>query len=188
MLRRRFVSICSGLTWFVGVCGGLAWIINGRRGEDPREQCPVLDDEPSVGVGSEPAVDAASFELVRDRIAQQLPATTRFEPLTLIMLVNFVLRLLQVCRTAAILRQQIVCGRAPDGLVARRIKARLHDRFAAENPEISDAVIQEHVDAAMRAFVHAKRADLVQVKHSLDQTVQEPTRIELFDYVEDLSK
>lgn len=147
--------------------------------------------QPAVVSSSRPPRERSESELasfVRDRIQSRLAIQTTFDPITILALVGFVMRIFQACQEAAILRQQAACRAKPNGATARRLKARLHDRFANQHHELSDAAIASHVDAAMEAFVDAGDAEIRSLKRDLDRLNRQPTEIDLKLFTDNLSE
>lgn len=176
MMRRQFIAIWAGFSCL------LASVVMLFRSDRKAETC----NEPAMT--PPPAEESELIQRVRRRIAQHLPTHTTFDPVTLLAMVGFVLRIIQVCQTGAILRQQAQCEWNPTGFTAMRIRRKLHAQFAADHPEVSESVIQIHVDAAMKAFVEARTRELLDLKSELERTNRQPTEIDLFNLSEDLSR
>ncbi len=174
MLRRRFL---------VSVAALVGWVMGCRR--QPAPAPTVYTTRP---VDGRLRSESELIVFVRDRIRSRMAIQTTFDPITILALVGFVMRVVQVCQTAQILRLQTACRSKPEGGVARRLKAKLHARFAMSHPDISEASINDHVDAAVEAFVDAGTAELLAMKQDLDRLNSQPTEIELKLFTDHLSQ
>jgi hypothetical protein len=160
--------------------------------QDPtREVRPSQDPEPDWDKGIYASDTEAEFAgMIRDRILEHLPADRpkKFDPLTIITIVGFIIRLIQVCKEEAISRQQQACKEKPNGGVARHLKKNMHNRYVSEHPTADPDDVEEHVDASLKAFVNATPEELKAAKVRADKFNNQPTLVELDEFVERLSR
>lgn len=129
---------------------------------------------------------------IRDKILEHLPERTdgakTFDPLTIITIVGFVIRLIQVCQAASISHQQAACKSKPNGAVAKHLKKKLHERYMADHPTADAEDVEQHVDASLKAFTAATPEEISEVKDNADRFNNRPTETDLFDFTGELSR
>lgn len=192
MKRRDILFFIGGYFIAMFTCA-FAWVSTTCRVVRVRKLLPVKDSVDTQGwtgtdpVGPLPTDQDQLEQLVRSRIQGRLPKSTNFGFLAIVAVGTMIVRLVQVCQAAQMLRLQAKCAAKPNGKNARSFKARIHAQLAADLPEVSDAEIQEHVSATFQEFIEMSPEELQRFKEAANAANRQPTEsATLYQFAKDL--